>query len=187
MLTYGVDRAHTPSFYIQDRKTNNIIWISGNIIAKDFDYDKMPEQEHDSYSQTFNQILSTFKFTDQNSRVSWNVSKQNLDPDELEVKNLLLTYNYPQYPTTLTPKLSINSLLVSSVSSNFAYTSGTCLGNKNDVVQPTCTFIYFLHKNNNIWNIFAESDKNLCEVLKTFPSDILTNSLKNYMGGCFPN
>lgn len=56
------DKAHTPSYFIED-PNRNILEIVGSITAKNFEYEKMPISEYNNYIDTFNTILSTFKFT----------------------------------------------------------------------------------------------------------------------------
>lgn len=62
-ITNKDDAAHTPSYYIQD-SSNTVYVIDGSITAKNYEYEKIPPTEYKAYINTFNQILSTFKFTD---------------------------------------------------------------------------------------------------------------------------
>lgn len=117
--------------------------------------------------------------------VVWNVKKNPLSPTELEIKNAYSTYQPPSSQFDSNSKLSIVSIELSTISANFAIT-GAALVDKNNQIIPTDGFQYYLYKVNNKWNIISGGDNNFCEVIKTFPSDLLTDSLKDYLVGCFP-
>ncbi len=118
--------------------------------------------------------------------VVWNIQKTNLTPTEMAIENAFVTYKAtPTAEFDSNRRLAVTSVEVSTISANFAITDMELVDANNKVI-PTDGFAYYLYKANSLWNIMTGSEGDFCQTIKTFPSDLLTDNLKAYLGGCFP-
>jgi len=114
----------------------------------------------------------------------WDVKKLNLTPTEIEIKNAFASYvATPSTAFNDNRRLAVVSLNVSSISANFAFASVGALENNSSPAGSLATWL--VYKNNNTWQIITSNATNYCEVLKTYPSDLLTQNVKDYFSACF--
>jgi len=125
------------------------------------------------------------------AKIAWALTDKNPSPIETEIKNALPSFDLSQtnYNFNDGRKPAIINLQISSISANFAITGMEMLGKDNQLLA-TDGFQFYLYKNSGKWNLLTGDENNFCDVIKTFPSDLLDGNLKSYLkvfSNCFPN
>lgn len=136
----------------------------------------------------FNQILSTFKFLDQEQKgntqvdeeIVWNVKSGLLPPSlENEIKEAVLALN-PEQVNPSGDFWTVDYAYISTISANWAVLT-LSEKNRNPSIQRTGLLEYLLHKTKAGWQVTRPSNSDFCQVFRQAPDDLTD---KDYYLGC---